>query len=96
MPGGEDDTLSFSADVIRVSVRLGQTLHPIAGQARVSLILRSGSTVGDVADMTAHRYPELGDALRSALSIVDGAQAERERKLSDGDEVAFLAPTAGG
>ena len=89
MLASRHDALGAPADVpdeesIRVWIRFGQSLHSIAGQARVSMSLPPGSTVADVTDLAAHRFPDLCGALRTALPIVDGAQADQGRKLSDG------------
>ncbi len=60
------------------------------------LELPAGATVDDVYDCLAAGHPELAPALRSALPVVRGVHVERERQLAHGDEVALLAPVAGG
>jgi molybdopterin converting factor small subunit len=60
------------------------------------LELPSGATVEDLYDLVASTAPELGPALSSALPIVAGEHVERERTLSNGEEVALLTPVAGG
>jgi molybdopterin synthase sulfur carrier subunit len=87
---------SPSDGAIRVTVRFGSTLSPISGQARLSLRLSFGSTARDVVRLAARLHPDLVDALRSALMIVDGEQVDQTRPLRDGDEIALVMPVAGG
>ncbi|MBV9798130.1 MAG: MoaD/ThiS family protein [Solirubrobacterales bacterium] len=60
------------------------------------LELPAGATVDDLYGRLAAAHPELAPALRSALPVVRGVHVARERELAPGDEVALLAPAAGG
>jgi molybdopterin converting factor small subunit len=52
--------------------------------------------VAGLLDALAADQPALAPALPSALPVVAGAHATRERPLREGDEVALLIPVAGG
>ena len=76
---------------MRVRVRLFAGLRERAGSGSRELDLPDGATVADV-------WPALGlgpepDGL---LYAVDRAYAERERRLTDGTEVALIPPVSGG
>jgi molybdopterin converting factor small subunit len=58
--------------------------------------LPDGATVDDLFERLAAGHPELAPVLRSALPILGGVHAERRQALAHGDEVALLAPVAGG
>jgi molybdopterin converting factor small subunit len=60
------------------------------------LELPDGATVDEVYERLAAGHPDLAPALRSALPIVGGEHVERGQALAHGDEVALLAPVAGG
>ena len=81
---------------MRVRVRLGAGLAGFAGTPRLALEVGEAATVGDVIAALGEREPDLGPALRAALSVVGGAQVERDRRLAPDDEVALLIPVAGG
>lgn len=80
-----------------VSVHLSSNLRgPTGGLAEVEA---EGSTVGALIDDLDGRYPGLGGALRTGVSVViDGlliAHPEYE-PLADGAQVYFVPQTAGG
>lgn len=80
-----------------VRVHLSSNLRgPAGGRAEVEA---SGATVGAVIDDLDRRYPGLGEALRSGVSVViDGlliAHPDYE-PVPDGAVVYFVPQTAGG
>ncbi len=81
---------------MEVRIRLGSSLARLAPAPLLRLDLPNGATVEDLYDLLASTTPELGPALSSALPLVAGEPVERERSLSNGEEVALLTPVAGG
>jgi molybdopterin synthase sulfur carrier subunit len=81
---------------VEVRVRLSTELARLAGVPRLSVELGEGATVTDLMARVAASHPGVGDALRSALPVIAGAHASRERPLRAGEEVALLLPVAGG
>jgi MoaE-MoaD fusion protein len=76
---------------VRVDVRVFAGLREQLGRGRVELDLPAGASVADV-------WPELGlgDEPPGLLYAVNRAYAERETRLSEGDEVALIPPVSGG
>jgi molybdopterin converting factor small subunit len=85
-----------TADVISVEVRLGAGIHGPSVAPRRVLTVDADATVAGLRHVLATEDPGLADALRVALAVIDGAQAEDARPLAPGDRVAFLLPIAGG
>ena len=81
---------------MRIDVRLGSGLSPLAGGARLAVDVADGATVGDVLVRIAQERPAIAAGLPSALTVVHGTQVGGERVLAEGDEVAVLTPVAGG
>ncbi|MFZ5814991.1 MAG: MoaD/ThiS family protein [Bacillota bacterium] len=59
-------------------------------QERFTVELPAGATVRALIEASAIPWEEVG------LVAVNGAQAEDDRVLADGDEVTLLAPMEGG
>jgi molybdopterin converting factor subunit 1 len=55
-----------------------------------------GATVQDLFDALAAKYPALKEMAGRTIIAVNRDQAEWDRKLQDGDEVAFYPPVSGG
>ncbi len=81
---------------MEVRIRLGNGIARFAPAPVLMVELPDGATVGQLYDSLAVAHPELAPVLRSALPVVHGAHVERERTLTQGEEVALLAPVAGG
>jgi molybdopterin converting factor small subunit len=82
--------------IVEVRIRLGSGIARFAPAPTLRLALPDGATVEDLCELLAAGHPELAPALRSALPVLGGEHVERGRALADGDEVALLAPVAGG
>ena len=81
---------------MRVTVRLFARLRDIAGAGELTRELPDGATPRVVWDLLAAEYAEL-DTYRDAVSAAVNAEyAKMNRRLADGDEVAFLPPVSGG
>ena len=81
---------------MRVRVRLGAGLSRFAEAPLLALEVPEATTVAGLLEALAADQPALAPALPSALPVVAGAHATRERPLREGDEVALLIPVAGG
>jgi molybdopterin converting factor small subunit len=86
------------AHPVHVRVRLGTGLTRFSRTRAPALTveLDDGATVDDLFARLRADEPELAPALRSALPMIDGAHAERRRRLEDREEVALLLPVSGG
>jgi molybdopterin synthase catalytic subunit len=76
---------------VRVVVRLFAGLRERAGAAERAVELPNGARVDDVWPLL-----ELGPEPDGLLYAVNKAYAERERELTDGDELALIPPVSGG
>jgi molybdopterin converting factor small subunit len=81
---------------VEVRIRLGTGLARLAPAPMLTLELPDGATVEDLYERLGRSNPGLAPALRSALPVIQGSHVERRRALAHGDEVALLAPMAGG
>jgi molybdopterin synthase catalytic subunit len=76
---------------VKVAVKLFAALREQRGAREVELELREGARVDDV-------WPALGlgDEPAGLVYAVNRAYAERDARLSEGDEVALIPPVSGG
>jgi MoaE-MoaD fusion protein len=81
---------------VEVRIRLGNGIARFAPAPMLRLELPDGATVEQLYERLAAVHPELAPALRSALPIVGGEHVPRGALLMGGEEVALLAPVAGG
>lgn len=81
---------------MRISVRLAPGLSRLAGTPQLSVEVADGATVEDLLARVGEQCPALADGLPSALPVVRGEHALRDRALADHEEVALLLPAAGG
>jgi molybdopterin converting factor small subunit len=88
--------VSPGAFIVEVRIRLGSGIARFAPAPMLWLELPDGATVDELYARLAAGHPELAPALPSALPIVCGEHVERGRALAHGDEIALLAPAAGG
>ena len=81
---------------MQVVVKLFGSLREAARLEEMRLTVPEGALLRDVRDLLAQQYPlfgELGDRLAASVNF---DVSPLETPLSDGDEVAFLPPVAGG
>jgi molybdopterin synthase sulfur carrier subunit len=88
--------LATREDSVEVRIRLGSGIAQFATAPVPRLELRDGARVDELYERLAVDHTALAPALRSALPVVAGEHAPREQALAHGDEVALLAPVAGG
>ncbi len=81
---------------MQLTVKLFGSLREEAGAKELALELPEGSRVTDLRELLVERFPvleRLGGRIAAAVNL---EMAEEDHVLSDGDEVAFLPPVAGG
>jgi len=81
---------------VRVTVKLFGSVREEAGLAELGMDLPDGASLGDLRELLARDHPvfeALGERLAASVNF---DVAPFETALSDGDEVAFLPPVAGG
>jgi molybdopterin converting factor small subunit len=81
---------------VEIRIRLGSGIARLAPAPVLRLELPDGATVADLYERLAAGHPELAPALGSALPVLRGRHVERRQSLAQGDEIALLAPVAGG
>ncbi len=81
---------------MRVRVLFFGQLKDITGNAEEEVQVSEGTTLGDLFEECARRYPKLG-AMRASIVFARNQEFARAgQSLADGDEVAFLPPVSGG
>jgi len=81
---------------MKINLLLFGSLREAAGESRLEVELPDGSRLSDLRQWLADRNPlvdQLGDRLAGSINM---EMADLGDALSDGDEVAFLPPVAGG
>lgn len=81
---------------IRVGVRLFAIQREQAGTRSVELELEPGSTIDDAWAALVARFPVLAPGRPSVRFARNGAYAEPDETLVDGDELAVIPPVSGG
>ena len=81
---------------MRVTVRLFARLRDIAGAAELPREVGAGATVATIWQELVDDFPELAPYAHSISSAVNADYARMDRRVSEGDEVAFLPPVSGG
>jgi molybdopterin synthase catalytic subunit len=81
---------------MRVRIRLFAIQRELAGTREHILDLPDGSTVGDAWDGLVASFPALAPGRASVRFARNGAYADADTPLSEGDEVAMIPPVSGG
>ena len=66
------------------------------GTNRVSVLMNESSTIFDVKEEIKKNHPDLEDRLDGTLPVVSGKMVNLDQKVSQGENIAFLSPAAGG
>ena len=67
-----------------------------AGKSEENLEVIPGASVGEVLSLILKKYPVLVPFGKKVASAVNREVVPEDRKLKEGDEVAFLTPLSGG
>jgi MoaD family protein len=81
---------------MEVRVRLFARQREIAGAREVFVSLATGATIEDAWNAVAALHPALADGRPYVRFARNGAYADPETPLGDGDEVACIPPISGG
>ena len=79
-----------------VTVSFYSYFKDLAGCPQAELSLEPGSTLGNLLDAVADRFPKLGPMKKSALLAVGLEYQPRTYVLRAGDEVSLFPPVQGG
>ena len=80
---------------MQVTVRCFATLRELSID-RAVVSLPAEAVIGDLWDLLAERHPALVDHRPFVRAAQNGAYADWESPLAEGDQVAFLPPVSGG
>ena len=81
---------------MKVRLLLFAVLRDIAGTDERELALADGTTARDVWQSLRSEYAKLTDYTQPPMVAINETYAAPETVLSDGDELAFIPPVAGG
>ena len=81
---------------MRVTVRLFARLREIAGTGDLEREIEDSSNARALWDRLTADFPALADYTPIISCAVNEEYAGFDRRLQDGDEVAFLPPVSGG
>ena len=81
---------------MRVTIRLFARLREIATTGELDRDVPDGATAGVAWDLLKAEFPGLADYTTVISCAVNEEYARFDRRLKDGDEVAFLPPVSGG
>jgi MoaE-MoaD fusion protein len=81
---------------MRVRVRLFAMQRELLGWKQRDLDIPDGSTIDEAWHALAREFPALAPSAGSVRFARNGAYADRQEPLADGDELALIPPVAGG
>jgi MoaE-MoaD fusion protein len=81
---------------VRVRVRLFAVQRELAGTRELPIELPAGATIEDAWRALVDRHPVLAPGRASVRFARNGAYAEPDERLADGDELACIPPVSGG
>ena len=82
--------------MITINVRLDSQMAETLGTNRVSVTVDESSTVFDVKEEIKKNHPNIEDRLNGTLPVISGKMVNLDQKISQGENIAFLSPAAGG
>jgi molybdopterin converting factor subunit 1 len=88
--------VSTVASKLTVKVLFFGRVRELTGLNDESVELPAGSTLADLFDLYATRYPKLVEFRASLVASRNQEFAAWDTRLSAGDDIAFLPPVSGG
>jgi molybdopterin converting factor subunit 1 len=86
----------MTAPGITIHLRYFAAVREAAGTERATLILPPNATIADARAALAARHPALRPVLAGCVAARNRAFAAEDTILTDGDELVFIPPMAGG
>ncbi len=80
----------------KVTVRYFASIRELIGKRSEIRDVSERTTAGDLVDTIVADYPAVEGMSRTSRIMVNHEYAERDRVLSDGDEIAMIPPVSGG
>ena len=100
LAGGTTSGYNFSVppalSYLRLRVLFFGRLRELTGIAEDSLEMPSGTTLADIFDRYAARFPKLASFHSSLVASRNEEFAAWDTPVSEGDTIAFLPPVSGG
>ncbi|MBE7471261.1 MAG: molybdopterin converting factor [Anaerolineae bacterium] len=81
---------------MKVTVKLFARLRELVGTHSIERQVIENGTVADLIQLLQAEFPKLIEVFPRTVVSVNREFAERETRLTDGDEVAFFPPVSGG
>ena len=81
---------------MRVTVRLFARLREIAGAGELAREVDDDATIAMVWQQLVRDFPDFAGYGRSISAAVNADYARMDRRVREGDEIAFLPPVSGG
>lgn len=82
--------------MVQITITFYSYFKDLTGCAQATEPVPAGSTLGDLLDRLAERFPKLGAMRRSLLMAVGVDYQDRSYVLKPGDEVSLFPPVQGG
>lgn len=79
-----------------VKVLLFGAAADLAGKREIEVPIKPGATLDELWAEAVGEYPGLSPMRGILAFAINGEYAEKDAKVSPGDEVAFLPPVSGG
>lgn len=81
---------------MKVNVLFFASCQDIVGEREVEVEVPEGATAADLVAQIVSEHPRFGEIEASLMVSVNQGYLEREGRLREGDEVAFIPPVSGG
>jgi molybdopterin converting factor subunit 1 len=82
--------------MIDIKVLFFATLKEKTGTRQVEFNLPDGSTIAQLKDLVAEKYPNLNGMLNHCLASINHNYRSNESEIPPNAEVAFFPPVSGG
>lgn len=83
-------------DQVRVTLRFFAIMRERIGESERQVEFAAGSRVDDVMRYVEAEFARIAPLFRSSMVMRNHEYVDREERLADGDEIAFIPPVSGG
>lgn len=81
---------------MKVRLRLFASFREAVGQDRMEIQVPEGSTMAQIMEVLAAKYPKIAGLAASTVFAVDEEYVSPDRIAQEGDEIVFIPPVSGG